>query len=41
METMMMEIITIEKFSLTTGMLPKKYPAKEQVKTQTIPPKML
>lgn len=35
-EIMTIPIITIEKFSFTIGMFPKKYPAPQQIATQAI-----
>lgn len=40
-ERMMIAMITIPKFSLTTGRLPKKYPAQTNRPTQRIPPTTL
>ena len=37
----MMTKITIEKFSFIIGILPKKKPAMQHVKTHKIPPKKL
>ena len=40
-ETTIIPIITKEKCSLTTGILPKKYPAPQQMRTQAVAPSKL